>query len=83
MRRWSGCGCRGNDIDKCDRGIKDISRRQGRDDMNIKLLICDDDLIFAEALRQFLAEKLPDTVRFQVCGDRNGLMRKIITAICS
>lgn len=43
--------------------------------MNIKLLICDDDLIFAEALRQFLSEKLPDTVRFQVCGDRNGLMK--------
>lgn len=54
--------------------MKDISRRQGRNDMNINILICDDDLVFAEALCRFLAEKLPDTIRFQVCDDRNRLL---------
>lgn len=43
--------------------------------MDMKLLICDDDLVFAEALRRFLEEALPDTVQFQVCGDRNRLLK--------
>lgn len=43
--------------------------------MDMRLLICDDDLVFAETLRRFLEENLPDTIRFQVCGDRNRLLK--------
>ncbi len=39
----------------------------------MKFLICDEDLIFAEALGGFLEKTLPVCSKFQVCGDRSRL----------
>lgn len=42
----------------------------------MKILICDDDIIFAENLRQLLMRQLPDTTEYCVCQNRAQMIRQ-------